>query len=66
MKTTPVKTEAERIAFHRAELALDMQIAQAERDAWVLGSIEYHTECLQHLGALPKPKTRTPKKRNGK
>ena len=59
-----MKSEAERIAFHRAELELDLKTAQAERDAWVLVSIEYHSECLKHLGALPKPKAN--KKRNGK
>jgi hypothetical protein len=47
--------EAQRIAFHRAELDSDLKIPQAERDCWVLGSIQYHTECLIHLGALPKP-----------
>ena len=54
--------EAQRIAFHRAELDRDLKIAQAERDCWVLGSIEYHSECLIHLGAPPKP----PKERNRK
>jgi len=52
--------EAQRIAFHRAELDRDLKIAQAERDCWVLGSIEYHSECLIHLGAPPKPGIRPP------
>jgi hypothetical protein len=46
-----VENEAQRIAFHRAEIDLDRKIAQAERDSWVLGSIEYHSEFLIHPGA---------------
>lgn len=54
-------TAQERLAKHSARLETLLALPKAERDWIVLGSVEYHSECIRHLKAeIAK------EKRNGK
>jgi len=53
----------ERLAKHAARLEKLQALPKAEGDWIVLGSVEYHSECIRHLKAEI---AGTKEKRNGK